>query len=199
MRERVRGFELISEESLKSNNQLDCEYSDLLKRIKMPARGTLGSAGYDLFNNTDKKIVIKSGEISNAIPTYIKSYMQDDEYLAIHVRSGHGFKYSVKLVNTTGIIDCVPAGTKIQTPKGEVNVESLMNTNNTEIFAYNEQEQKIEVDNIDDIWIVNDLKLLKIETDDYCIEVPVNKEIFTKRGWIKAELLNINDEILAFK
>ena len=31
--------------------------------------------------------------------------MLEDEYLALHVRSSYGFKYSCRLVNSTGIID----------------------------------------------------------------------------------------------
>lgn len=107
MSERIRGFEVISENGLKKANQLICEYSELLNRIKMPRRGTIDSAGYDIFNNTGSEIVVKTGELSPAYPTFIKSYMQIDEYLAIHMRSGHGFKYSVRLANVTGVIDAM--------------------------------------------------------------------------------------------
>ena len=105
MQNKIRGFEVVSEASLKKNEQLDCTYQELLERIKMPRRGTKGSAGYDLFNNTGKEIIIKAGELSPAIPTYVKSYMQQDEVLQIHVRGGHGFKYSVRLANSVGIAD----------------------------------------------------------------------------------------------
>jgi len=88
-----RGFEIVS--------KYVAEKSTLL----LPKRATRGSAGYDIFNNTGSDIVLKPGDISEAITTKLKSYMLNDELLEIHVRSGHGFKYSVRLANCTGIID----------------------------------------------------------------------------------------------
>jgi dUTP pyrophosphatase len=89
----ARGFELVS------------KYEDEKSTIIRPKRATKFSAGYDIFNNTGNDIVIKAGEISSAFTTKFKSFMGADEYLAIHVRSSHGFKYSMRLANSTGIID----------------------------------------------------------------------------------------------
>lgn len=86
---RTRGFEVLNP-------------TDIFKK---PRRATSRSAGYDIYNNTCDDIVIKPGTTSNAIPTGINAYMQEDERLELHVRSGHGFKYSVRLANSTGIID----------------------------------------------------------------------------------------------
>ena len=47
---------------------------------------------------------IKPGE-TKKIPTGIKAYMKEDEFLMIIVRSSTGFKYNVRLVNQVGIID----------------------------------------------------------------------------------------------
>lgn len=88
---KIRGFELVS------------KYAD--ESIIMPSRATKKSACYDIYNNTGADIIVKAGEISSAITTKVKSYMQDDEVLMAFVRSGHGFKYSVRLANSTGIID----------------------------------------------------------------------------------------------
>lgn len=93
MSEKVRGFGIVS------------KYKDESDTIKMPKRGTMKSACYDIFNNTGADIVLNAGELSSAIPTKIKSYMQDDEVLIGYVRSGHGFKYSVRLANSNCIID----------------------------------------------------------------------------------------------
>lgn len=91
MLNRVRGFEIV--EGFDSEG------------VKLPVRATKLSAGYDIFNNTGREIVLQPGEISEKIPTKLKSYMLGDEYLGILPRSGHGFKYSVRLCNTEGIID----------------------------------------------------------------------------------------------
>jgi dUTP pyrophosphatase len=66
--------------------------------IKLPARATTGSAGYDFFAPEDVTLpgVIKTGVRVKIAPGYV---------LCIFPRSGLGFKYGVKLVNTVGIID----------------------------------------------------------------------------------------------
>lgn len=73
--------------------------------FKMPARATLKSAGYDLFNNTGADIVLQPNQTCDKISTGIVAYMLDDEVFKVYGRSGHGFKYSVRLANSTGIID----------------------------------------------------------------------------------------------
>lgn len=89
---KTRGFELVSKYAGETTN-------------RVPRRGTKFSACYDIFNNTGKDIVLAPGELSSAIPTKFKAYMLNDEVLMAYVRSGHGFKYSVRLANSTGIID----------------------------------------------------------------------------------------------
>ena len=181
---KIRGFELVS------------KYEDEKEKFKVPARGTKKSACYDIFNNTDFDIVLQPGEMSSAITTYFKAYMLDDEVLMAYVRSGHGFKFSVRLANSTGIIDCVPKGTLLSTPSGDIPVEKFM-YEKYPIYSFNEETHNIEEDDIQDIWIVNDLELLEISTEDgKTVSIPINKEIFTKRGWIKACELSTNDEIL---
>lgn len=81
------------------------KYKEHASTIVMPHRATKYSACYDIFNNTGEDIVIAPGGISDAISTYIKIKMEPDEVCKFFVRSGHGFKYSVKLVNSTAIID----------------------------------------------------------------------------------------------
>lgn len=73
--------------------------------IIMPVRATKLAAGYDIFNNTGSEIIIEPGELSEPISTKIFAYMQNDEVLLLLPRSGHGFKYSVRLANTVGVID----------------------------------------------------------------------------------------------
>ena len=75
------------------------------KDFKMPSRGSKCSAGYDIFNNTGEDIVLAPKSTSKKISTGVVAYMQPNEVLMAHVRSGHGFKYSLRLANSTGIID----------------------------------------------------------------------------------------------
>ena len=39
------------------------------------------------------------------VPTGVKAYMQEDEFLGVHIRSGMAVKKSIRLVNNVGIID----------------------------------------------------------------------------------------------
>lgn len=91
--QKTRGFELVTKYIAQEN------------QIKQPARATKKSACYDVFNNSQNEIVLEPGEMSSAISTLFKAYMLDDEVLMAYVRSSHGFKYSARLANSTGIID----------------------------------------------------------------------------------------------
>lgn len=70
--------------------------------IKLPTRKTKTSAGYDIESARD---VIISPGCTELIPTGLKAYMHDDEFLSIHVRSSVGIKRGLVLANGTGIID----------------------------------------------------------------------------------------------
>ena len=85
---RKRGFEIIF------------DYKD--KDIHLPMRKTAKSAGYDLEAAQDK--LIKAGQCG-VIATGLKAYMQDDEYLGIHIRSSLAFKKHLNLINSQGVID----------------------------------------------------------------------------------------------
>lgn len=105
---KIRGFEKISKGQFMSDfisvfnwceNNAEFVYNEL---IKLPKRGTAKSAGYDVFAPIGFELKPHE-EIK--LPTGIRAYMLQDEYLKAHPRSGQGFKYYVRLANTTGIID----------------------------------------------------------------------------------------------
>lgn len=70
--------------------------------IKLPARATSGSAGYDIYAPYD--ITLAPNETVK-IPTGIRVMIEDGWVLKIYPRSGLGFKYRLQLNNTVGIID----------------------------------------------------------------------------------------------
>ena len=85
----------------------DASYSDATtewENIKLPQRATVGSAGYDFYLPYD--ITFKAG-VPTLIPTGIRWIASGypNVFLMIVPRSGLGFKYGMRLVNTTGIID----------------------------------------------------------------------------------------------
>lgn len=70
--------------------------------ISLPERKTAFSAGYDIAAAED--IILKAGSVT-LVPTGLKAYMQDDEYLGIHIRSSIAIKHQLSLINGQGIID----------------------------------------------------------------------------------------------
>ena len=101
---RKRGFEIVS----KFKNE----------DINLPVRKTNASAGYD-FEAAESLIVpsiwkilaekvfvgVATGLKATLIPTGIKSYMLDDEYLQLSIRSGTALKTGLILANGVGIVD----------------------------------------------------------------------------------------------
>jgi len=85
---RKRGFEIVT----KYKNE----------GITLPKRKTGSSAGYDM--EAAKRIELTPHKVT-IIPTGLKAYMQQDEYLGIHIRSGFSIKQAVSLMNSQGVID----------------------------------------------------------------------------------------------
>lgn len=83
-----RGFEVIT------------AYQD--KGISLPQRKTAKSAGYDL---AAAETVVLQPHTVTVVPTGLKAYMGDDEYLSIFIRSSLAFKKGLMLANSTGIVD----------------------------------------------------------------------------------------------
>ena len=94
----MRKFEKISEEQYEKDLKEICSYED----IAIPTRSTKHSAGYDF--KSPIEFVLNPGE-SKKVPTGIKASMNEDEFLAIFVRSSMGFKYNIRLCNQVGIVD----------------------------------------------------------------------------------------------
>jgi len=70
--------------------------------VKLPVRGTRFSAGHDIASI--KNIVIAPGTIK-MIPTGLKAYMKDNEWLGLYIRSSVAKKLGLTMANNVGIID----------------------------------------------------------------------------------------------
>ena len=170
------------------------KYMDIKDKIRMPRRATKFSACYDIFNNIGSDIVVKAGELSVAYTTHMKIQMESDEVCKVFVRSGHGFKYSLKLANNTGIIDCAKAGTKLTTPTGYTVIEKVKVSDI--ITSYNESTKSLEDDIVSAAWTVDGLDLVEIQTTGSSVTVPTTKQVMTSNGWIEVKDLSLNDVIL---
>lgn len=75
---------------------------EIYDAITLPKRSTSGSAGYDILAPFD--FHVDFGD-SIVIPTGLRCRLMESWFLDINPRSGHGFKYGIRLANTRGIID----------------------------------------------------------------------------------------------
>jgi len=120
--------------------------------------------------------------------------------MQIRPRSGLAAKHGITITNSPGTLDCVIKGTLIRTPSGPKKVEEIFEHSKiTPINSYNEDNKKVEEDFVSDMWIVEDLSLIKITTEDNkSITIPFNKEVLTEQGWKKAKHITEEDKILSY-
>jgi len=78
------------------------EANEIYDGIMLPARATIGSAGYDFYAPFD--FTLNPGETIK-IPTGIRAKIENGWVLMLYPRSGLGFKYRLQLNNTVGVID----------------------------------------------------------------------------------------------
>lgn len=78
------------------------KFEKLVDDVTLPKRQTKYSAGYDFYAYEDTLIKSKTMQI---IKTNVKCMMEEDEFLAIYLRSSLGIKHGLMLANQTGIID----------------------------------------------------------------------------------------------
>lgn len=72
---------------------------------KLPTRGTVGSAGMDLYACIDEPITLNGGDKA-VIPTGIAIGLSSPEYAAfVYARSGLAIKHGIGLLNSVGVID----------------------------------------------------------------------------------------------
>lgn len=105
---KVAKFEKVSYEQFEKDTLKTFPYlteEDIMiayKNIKLPKRSTTGSAGYDFFLPFN---ILLPEDNAVVIPTGIRCKIEDGWVLKCYPRSGHGFKYGIRLANTVGIID----------------------------------------------------------------------------------------------
>ncbi len=106
---RIAQFLKVSRERF-TEDWRDCfgeEYSmekvhEIYDGIRLPARATKNSAGYDFFVPAD--FTLLPGETIR-IPTGVRVRMDPEWVLKIYPRSSLGFRYRLQLDNTVGIVD----------------------------------------------------------------------------------------------
>lgn len=100
-------FEKVSYEQYKADIfhpeiQTEDENQTEYEHIRLPARSTRCSAGYDFF--APRRIILLPGD-SLTVHTGIRVILEENMFLGLYPRSGLGFKYQMGLANTVGIVD----------------------------------------------------------------------------------------------
>ena len=98
--QRIAQFMKVSPERFAADWQFDCP--NPYEELKLPRRGTAGSAGYDFYSPLD--FTLAPGEFIK-IPTGIRARIDEGWVLTLYPRSGQGFKYRLQLYNSVGVID----------------------------------------------------------------------------------------------
>lgn len=93
-----KDFRNLNKNSTMSDRELNAVYD----QIKLPARATKMSAGYDFY--LPYEIELFPGE-DIVIPTGIRAKIREDYALLIMPKSGLGFKSRLIVYNTAGLID----------------------------------------------------------------------------------------------
>lgn len=153
-----------------------------------------GDSGFD-FHSTDE---ITIGPFGRAlIPTGLAFDLPTGHELQIRSKSGLAINQGLMVLNSPGTVDCVPEDTLIKTINGEITVKEIFNNKIKQIFSFNDEIFQIEEDFITEMWIVDDVDCLTIETESGAkVTAPLEKEIYTKRGWVKMKELTIDDEVM---
>lgn len=92
--------------------------------------------------------------------------------------------------------ECFPAGTKISTPSGFRNIESIKIGD--DVTAFDEKTHSFETKKVSHLFknpIHNDMMRLTTK-EHHVIDCTFGHPFWTRRGWVKAEDLNIEDEVL---
>lgn len=164
----------------------------------LPTQADKGSNGFDLYYTGERGIVRLDPGDYQMLPTGISVEMPIGTFAFVTPRSGLATK-GITIVNSPGLIDCVPSYEKIKTCDGTISVGDIADNPDVDIISYNTETHLQEIDRITDFWCVGEKEVLEIEFDDgsvvRCTETQL---IQLKNGeWKKAIELTEEDEVLS--
>ena len=130
---------------------------------KLPTRGTVGSAGMDLYACIDEPITLNGGDKA-VIPTGIAIGLDNPNFAAfVYARSGLAIKHGISLLNSVGVIDsdyrgeiCVGVINQLKEPYTIQPFERIAQM----VIAPVALPELVEVDELDDTVVQVDLARL---------------------------------------
>lgn len=95
--------------------------------------------------------------------------------------------------------ECFPSGTKITTPDGFKNIEDIKVGDS--VVAFNEKNQRFAVKKVISLFKKEKPKQMVSLTfaGHHAIKCTENHPFYTKRGWVRADKLTTNDEVLLYE
>lgn len=97
------GYSTTQMEKILKDEEFDFSHiKEIYDNIQLPQRATDGSAGYDFFSPFGFNL--GDGE-DITIPTGIRCKLPSGVFLGLYPKSGLGFKFGLRLLNTVGIVD----------------------------------------------------------------------------------------------
>ena len=160
-------------------------------------RGSEFSIGLDLHAIED--IELEYGR-PVVVGTGVRLFLPWNEYreAQVRIRSSLG-KNGIIIPNAPATIDCVPAGTQIKTPEGEVGVEEIYNNPKdiASVISYSEDELIFRENSLDSIQLVEGKNIVTLQLESgNKVTLPETKQVYTRRGWTQVKDLLPDDEIL---
>lgn len=121
------------------------------------------------------------------------SKMQCFTYQERCVKDFHKFQNNIVLKSR----QCLPGDTFIDTPDGPKAIQNIKL--NDLIYSFNLETNQVEMDTVSDAWCSGERQCVKIKLkDSRNIEIGENHPfwVINKQDWVRAQNLDINDEIL---
>ena len=92
---------------------------------------------------------------------------------------------------------CLVGDTMVLTENGEITIKEIVDNHlHVKLPSYNVKTGDVELDEVTQFFDQGFHETLVIETEDGKLELTPNHKVMTKRGWVCAGELTLNDEIL---
>jgi dUTP pyrophosphatase len=177
-------------------NEVKVKLKKMYEDVVTPTYAHEGDSGMDVYARED---IVLEPNSRHLFKLGFKTAIPSGYEIQVRSKSGLALNKGLIVLNSPGTVDCVPYGTQIRTLNGTISAESLLEDSASNvILSYNEEQNVVEEDIVEDVWEISGTNMIRIDTENNSIEIPESKSVFTRRGWVEAGMLLLSDEILSF-
>ena len=116
--------------------------------------------------------------------TYFRENGRSTDYI--------GMSHSSGCVAACGY--CLPEGTLITSPNGKVPIEQIQESDL--VLSYNSSEEQLEISQVSQLSCREVDEIYEIQVGQKILRLTSEHPVYTSRGWVKAEDLTLDDEVL---